>query len=273
MESRRLSATRPPPETTPANRLLAALPAADRQRISSHLRGVVLEFHDILHQKGEPIGHVYFPGGGVCSLVTPLADGRTVEMAMVGCEGLVGASAALNGDIAQETSMVQVASDGSRMTIGAFRAEMNRRGPFYDLVTRYGQATLAFIMQSVACNALHPVEQRLSRWLLMAHDRLNTDQFPLTQELLSTMLGSTRPTVTIVAGTLRRAGLIEYRHGRMTVLNRAGLEACSCECYRSVDDAFRTLVPELVEAAAPYGRANGAKEAGSAGIPGPHPSM
>lgn len=236
----------PPGTTTASNRLLAALPPDDRHRIASVLRDTALTFHQFLHRKGEPLQHVYFPGGGVCSLVTPLADGSMVEMAMVGNEGLVGASAALNGDIAQETALVQVATDDcSRMTIGEFRREMDRRGPFHDVVARYGQATLAFIMQSVACNALHPVEQRLCRWLLMAHDRLSTNQFPMTQELLATMLGISRPTVTIVAGTLRKAGLIEYRHGSMTILNRFGLESGTCECYRVVNDAFTALVPEL----------------------------
>ena len=126
-----------PARPTPINRLLAALPAADRQRISLLLRDAVLKFHDILHRKGERVEHVYFPEGGICSLVLPLADGSLVEMAMVGSEGVVGASAALNGDIAQETVLVQVGSDFScRMAIGDFRREMDRRGPFHELVTR-----------------------------------------------------------------------------------------------------------------------------------------
>jgi CRP-like cAMP-binding protein len=237
----------PPARRSPFNRLLAALPPSERERIASLSRDTSLKFHDFLHRKSEPVEYVYFPAGGICSLVTPLADGSMVEMAMVGSEGLVGASAAINGHIAQETALVQVGSEFAlRMPIDDFRREMERPGPFPDLVTRYGQGMLAFIMQSVACNAMHPVEQRLCRWLLMARDRLDADQFPLTQELLATMLGISRPTVTLVAGALRKAGLIEYRHGSMTILNRQGLESGSCECYRVVNEAFDTLVPELM---------------------------
>ena len=231
----------------PANRLLAALPRTEWQRIAPLLRKTTLKSRDILHRKGEPILHVYFPAGGICSLVMPLDDGSIVEMAMVGCEGVVGTSAALNGNTAQETALVQVpADDCFRMTMIQFRHEMARRRAFEDLVTRYGQATLAFIMQSVACNAMHPVEQRLSRWLLMARDRLNSNRFPLTQELMAALLGISRPTVSLVAGTLRKAGLIEYCDGSLTILNRPRLEDASCECYGVVVAAFKTLVPELV---------------------------
>src|SRR5207248_7567940 len=119
------------------------------------------------------------------------------------------------------------------MKADAFRREMERRGAFYELMTHYAQALVGFIMQSTACNAVHSVEQRLARWLLMAQDRVESDEFPLTQEFVAMMLGATRPTVTLVAGTLQRAGLIKYHRGHVTVVNRTGLEAASCECYRT----------------------------------------
>jgi CRP-like cAMP-binding protein len=238
----RPAAPKRPAAAQSLNALLNRLPPAEYQRLSPQLHHTSLEFHEILHRKGEPIRDVFFPGGGICSLVTPLADGSMVEMAMIGREGMVGASAALHSDVAQETAIVQIATDScQRMAIGDFRREMDRHGPLFDLVARYAQVILGLIMQSVACNAVHPVEQRLSRWLLMAHDRAGSDEFPLTQELVAMMLGTSRPTVTIVAGTLRKAGLIEYRHGRMSVLNRKALEAASCECYRVVASAFASM--------------------------------
>jgi CRP-like cAMP-binding protein len=229
--------------TQNANLLLAALPRADYQRLAPFLQPCSLKAREVIQQKAEPVRNVYFPGGGVCSLVTPLSDGSMVEMAMVGREGMVGMSATLNGRVAQETALVQIATDTChRIAIDEFLREMDRRGPLFELVSRYTQALLGLVMQSVACNAVHPVEQRLSRWLLMAHDRTGADEFPLTQELVATMLGTSRPTVSIVAGTLRKAGLIEYRHGRMTILNRRSLEAASCECYRVVTSAYGALL-------------------------------
>src|SRR5258706_19754 len=130
--------------------------------------------------------------------------------------------------------MVQAETDMCyTMSSKAFRQEMDRRGAFYDLLTRYGQALVGFIMQSTACNAVHSVEQRLSRWLLLAHDRVGKDAFPLTQEFAAMMLGTSRPTVTVVAGALQKAGLIKYHRGRVAVLNRRNLEAASCECYQA----------------------------------------
>jgi CRP-like cAMP-binding protein len=119
------------------------------------------------------------------------------------------------------------------MDAGDFRREMDRRGPFYELLTHYTQALVGFIMQSTACNAVHTVEQRLARWLLMARDRMGRDDFPLTQEFVAMMLGATRPTVTVVAGTLQRAGLITYHRGHVTIVDRDKLESASCECYRT----------------------------------------
>ena len=142
-------------------------------------------------------------------MVTVLKDGGMVEVATIGREGMLGMSAVLNGDPSPAAAMVQAETDVCyTMSVKAFREEMDRRGPFYELLTRYGQALVGFIMQSTACNAVHSVEQRLSRWLLFAHDRVGKDDFPLTQEFAAMMLGTSRPTVTVVAGTLQKAGLI-----------------------------------------------------------------
>jgi CRP-like cAMP-binding protein len=166
-------------------------------------------------------------------VVTVLEDGRMIEVATIGREGMVGIAAVLRGHAVPSATIVQGATDMCyRMAAEAFRHEMDRHEAFYGLMTAYMEALVGFIMQSTACNAVHSVEQRLARWLLMAQDRMASDEFPLTQEFVAMMLGATRPTVTVVAGTLQRAGLITYHRGHVTVLNREKLEDASCECYR-----------------------------------------
>jgi CRP-like cAMP-binding protein len=145
---------------------------------------------------------------------------------------MAGAAAVSNDGAATGLTMVQAEMDTChRITAKAFRREMDRRGAFYDVMTEYAQALVGVVMQFTACNAVHSVEQRLARWLLMAHDRVGRDEFTLTQEFVAMMLGAARPTVTIVAGTLQKAGLITYRHGRVTIIDRNALEQASCECY------------------------------------------
>ena len=237
----RVSAQRPP-QAAVQNLLIAALPKTDRDRLVHALEVVPLKLKELLHKPGERINHVYFPGGGFCSVVTVLEDGSMVEVATIGREGAVGVSAVLDGTLGPAASMVQGASETCyRMAADAFRREMDRRGAFYELLTRYGQALVGFIMQSTACNAVHSIEQRLARWLLMAQDRMESDEFPLTQEFAAMMLGATRPTVTVVAGTLQKAGLITYHRGRVRVLDRAKLETASCECYRAATNLLRKV--------------------------------
>jgi CRP-like cAMP-binding protein len=230
------SKTRPPPgrRTINCNRLLAALPPEDLARIAPFVDQIPLKLKDVLYRPGEPVEHVYFPGGGFCSVLTVLEDGDMVEVATIGREGMVGASAVTSGSAATPSfTMVQSETPICyRITTHAFREEMDRRGPFSVLLTRYAQAYVGFVMQSTACNAVHSVEQRLARWLLLAQDRMDQNEFPLTQEFVAMMLGVTRPTVSVVAGTLQRAGLITYRRGQLTILDREGLENASCECYR-----------------------------------------
>jgi CRP-like cAMP-binding protein len=238
-------AKRPPSATNrplPENQLLAALPPDVFERVAPTLDVVPLKLKQFLQKAGEPVREVYFPGGGFCSLVTVLEDGRMVEVATIGREGMLGMSTVLNGDLSPSASMVQAETDICyRMSSDAFRDEMERRGPFYTLLTRYGQALVGFIMQSTACNAVHTVEQRLARWLLMAHDRVGKDDFPLTQEFAAMMLGASRPTVTVVAGTLQKAGLITYNRGHLTIVDREKLESASCECYRAATDLLKKV--------------------------------
>jgi CRP-like cAMP-binding protein len=235
---------RPPPTGNP-NLLLAGLPAADYARLVPTLDVVPLKLKDVLYKPGQPIQHVFFPGGGFCSVLTVLEDGGMVEVATIGREGMIGAFAATDGNPPTSATMVQAESDTCyRMTADAFRAEMNRRGALYELVTKYGHALVGFIMQSTACNAVHSIEQRLARWLLMAQDRIGTKDFPLTHEFIAMMLGATRPTVTVVAGTLQKAGLITYHRGRVTIVDREKLEEASCECYRAATDLLKAVTEE-----------------------------
>jgi len=226
---RRLPTTNRPP---PANHLLAALPRDVFDRLAPALRVVPLPLKQFLHKPGEPIREVYFPGGGFISMVTVLKDGGMVEVATIGREGMLGVSAVLNGDPSPSAAMVQSETDTCyRMPADVFRKEIGRRDAFHDLMARYAQALGGFIMQSTACNAVHSVEQRLARWLLLAHDRVGKNEFLLTQEFAAMMLGVSRPSVTVVAGTLQKAGLITYHRGHLTIIDREKLESASCECY------------------------------------------
>jgi CRP-like cAMP-binding protein len=236
---RRLPTTNRPP---PANHLLAALPPDVFARIAPSLDVVPLKLKAFLHKPGEPIREVYFPGGGFISLVTVLKDGGMVEVATIGREGMLGLTAVLNGDPSPSAAIVQGETETCyRMPADVFRKEINRRDAFHDLMVRYTHAVGGFIMQSTACNAVHPVQQRLARWLLMAHDRMGTNEFPLTQEFVAMMLGVSRPTVTVIAGTLQKAGLITYHRGHLTIVDREKLESASCECYRTATDLLRNV--------------------------------
>jgi CRP-like cAMP-binding protein len=233
----------PPPPAVAQNLLLAALPPDDYQRIGPSLEVIPLILKDVLQKPGEPIQHVYFPGGGFCSILTVLEDGSMVEVATVGREGMLGVSAILDGrQPVPSTTLVQAEADTCyRMPVEAFRHEMDRRGTFHELLAQYALAHLGFVMQSTACNAMHSIEQRLARWLLMARDRIGKDEFPLTQEFVAMMLGASRPTVTVVAGTLQRAGLITYYRGIVRILDREKLEEAACECYRATTELLKAV--------------------------------
>jgi CRP-like cAMP-binding protein len=242
----RAKAVRPPPASPstlrPKNKLLACLPAADFQRIRPNLRTQPTRAKQVFHPANEPIREVFFLNGGVASVTAVMRDGAMIEIATVGDEGMVGVTALFGGGISTGETMMQVPdTDAEIMSIDAFKREMSRGGAFADGVQRYSQGLLLLMMQSTACVALHPVQQRCSRWLLMAHDRVRRDHFHLSHEFLAMMLGATRPTVTAVAGALQKAGFIKYIHGRITVLDRQGLEDASCECYLTVRSHFDRL--------------------------------
>jgi CRP-like cAMP-binding protein len=226
------------------NRLLAALSNDELARLEPQLSTVPLHQGTVLEPRGESSTLVFFPWDGVCSLTSVMSDGRMAEVGTIGNEGVVGLSAYFGTHYEDLETLVQVAGTGATaMRVGTFVAEMERRGPLYDLVRRYSQALLALTMRSVACNALHDVHARCARWLLMTHDRVEGDELRLTQEYLASMLGVRRSSVTVVARALQRKGLIRYSRGRITIVERAGLEKAACECYGAVRAHFDRLVP------------------------------
>ena len=238
MHARRTSASRASP-----NKLLARLPAADYRRLLSVLDTISLPFQHVLLKPGEAAQTVYFPGDGACSITQVMRNGRTVEVATVGNEGFIGINALFGGERVLGGALVKVPDGAAQaMSATAFQREMNRRGPFSKVINRYAQVFVAFLMQSVACNALHSVDQRCARWLLTTRDRAGHNEFPLTQEFLAVMLGVRRPSVTLAVGALQRAGLIDYGHRRVVIVDRAGLEAASCECYAVIKRHFARLL-------------------------------
>ena len=247
-----LTSPRPPaPSPTavlvaPVNRLLSVLPAAVLQRIAPELAVVPLTFKQRLHTQGETIHHVYFPGGGACSLMKVMSDGATVEIATVGDEGMLGSCVYFGEDRSIGDAIVQIeGGSGYQMSVAAFRAEMDRREDFHDLIVRYSQAMTSQVMQTAACNALHNVEQRCCRWLLITRDRIRSDELKLTQEFLSIMLGVRRPTVTLTIGNLEAAGIVTTQRGTISIVDLGGLREASCECYAEAKANFARLMPEM----------------------------
>jgi CRP-like cAMP-binding protein len=224
-----------------ANQLLDALPADEYQRLLPRLRTVFVGIKTVLFEAGAPIAHVDFPRNCVVSLVTPLHDGAVVEVATVGNEGIVGVPL-LRGGALTFRAVCSVPGWCDRMDAPTFLSEVERDGPFSALVTDYLQALFGQISQAAACNRLHSNEERLSRWLLMSQDRVRTDEFAITHEYLAHMLGSRRPTVSRSAGILQAAGLIKYHRGRVTIVDRAALEATACECYARIERAMDGVV-------------------------------
>ena len=237
------SPTRLLPDGSPLrNRLLAALPAADYTRIAKHLRMTTVRTGQTLQEHGTRVRDVHFPNGGVFSVTHEMRDGRLVEVATVGREGMLGVGVFL-GDRKGVGRTFQQVPNGSlpSMAVGHFVKEIATAGAFREIVARYAQANLLQIMQGTACNALHDVRRRCCRWLLQTHDRVESDDFILKHEFLAIMLGVQRPTVTLVMGTLQHAGLVSSRYGRIRVLNRRRLEDASCECYQVIREQFERL--------------------------------
>lgn len=226
----------------PANRLLASLSDADYASIAPGLTQIPMSLRQRLQEAQSEIRHVFFPNGGMASVTDVTSDGAMVEVAAVGDEGFVNVEAVLGADIAGRQALVQV-PNGSLHTLSLadFHSAVEGSKTFRDAMHRYARGFLATVTQSASCLALHPVQERFCRWLLTAHDRVRVEQFPISHEFLAMMLGVSRPTVTIVAGTLQKAGLIQYVHGRMTIVDRTMLEASSCECYGTLRTEYKRL--------------------------------
>lgn len=224
------------------NRLLAALPDPDYRRIREHLQMHTVKTGDTLQEPGARITEVYFPNGGVFSVTTQMRDGAVVEVATVGREGMLGVGVFL-GDREASGRTFQQVPDGPlpSMAVARFIKATTAPGPFRDVVGLYAQASLLQTMQGTACNALHDVTQRCSRWLLETRDRVEVDDFTLKHEFLAVMLGVRRPTVSVVMQSLQQRGLISNRYGRIRILKRARLEDASCECYDVVRAHFARL--------------------------------
>lgn len=225
-----------------ANCLLARLSPADRRRIVPHLEDVSLKDHQILYQPGRPIRHAYFPCGAMVSLMMVMADGTRVETAVVGHEGMVGTPIVLGAARMHDLAVCQTPGAAKRVSAAVLRAELARGGALRGLLCLHLRAVILQIGQAVACNRLHSVQQRCARWLLSTHDRLGPGAFDLTQDYLAAMLGVRRASVTAAAAALRDAGLIRYRHGQVSVVDREGLKAAACECYGVVAAESRRLL-------------------------------
>ena len=224
------------------NHLLAALSPEDWAYLQPHLEAVDLPFDQTVHAAGGPVDAVFFIETGMVSLIVALDDGEQVEAGLAGPEGLIGLPLIYGNSHALAETRVQMEGTALRIGAAALRAEMDRSVALRGLLLRYALAFHAQVTLTAACNARHAIEQRLAKWLLTAHDRAGADEFPMTHELLSIMLGVRRPSVTIAAGMLQRAGLIHYARGRMTIADRAALEAAACECYHTVRHEFARLL-------------------------------
>jgi CRP-like cAMP-binding protein len=230
---------------TPAltkNRLLAALPREEYERILPHLSHVSFSLGVVVYESGGRMEHIYFPTTAIVSLLYTMENGSSAEMGVAGCEGLVGIALFMGGDTTPNRAVVQGAGGAVRMKAGLLREEFGRGGAFQRLLLRYTQALITQMSQTAVCNRLHTLEQQLCRWLLLMRDRLDSDELVMTQELIANMLGVRREGVTVAAGRLQEQGLISYVRGRIQILDRPGLEATVCECYRVVRDEYDRLL-------------------------------
>ena len=216
------------------NQLLAALPAADYERLLPHLEQTPLELGWALYESGGEQGHVYFPTTSIVSLLCIMQDGSSAEIAVVGNEGLVGIALFMGGESTTGRAVVQSAGYGYRLRASVLKTEFGQGGALQHLLLRYTQALITQMAQTAVCNRRHSVEQQLCRWLLLSLDRLSSIELTMTQELIANMLGVRREGVTEAAGHLQAAGLIHYSRGKITVLDRPKLEARVCECYAVV---------------------------------------
>ncbi len=228
------------------NDLLAALDPSEFARLAPHLEPVSLELGQVLYEAGARLQHVYFPTTAIVSLLYVMEDGSSGEIGIVGNEGVLGIALFMGGETTPSRGIVQSAGCAYRLRSQFLKEEFNRGGPFMRLLLRYTQALITQMAQTAVCNRHHTVDQQLCRWLLMSLDRLSAPELTMTQELMANMLGVRREGVTEAAGKLQKAGLIRYNRGRITVLDRAGLEEQVCECYRVVKQEFDRLLSETL---------------------------
>ena len=235
----------PSPHSPTQNRLLAALPKAEFARLAPHLEFVPLPLGQVLFEPGEQLQHAYFPTTAIVSLHYVMESGASAETAGVGNEGLVGISLFMGGDTTPSSAVVQTAGHAYRLESRLLKQEFGRGGMMRGLLLRYTQALLTQMFQTAACNRHHSVEQQLCRWLLLTLDRIPSGELVMTQELVASMLGVRREGITEAAGALQQAGFIRYRRGHISVLDRGGLEARSCECYAVVKKEIGRLLSDV----------------------------
>jgi CRP-like cAMP-binding protein len=233
------------PHSPNQNHLLAALPAAEFKRLATHLEHVSLPLGEIIYEPGGQLRHAYFPTTVIVSLHYVMESGASAEIAGVGNEGVVGIALFMGGATTPSSAVVQTAGHAYRLESHLLMQEFNRAGQMRHLLLRYTQALMTQMAQTAACNRHHSVEQQLCRWLLLTLDRSPTNELLMTQELVASMLGVRREGITEAAGRLRHAGLIRYRRGHITVLEREGLETRVCECYAVVKKELRRLLSDV----------------------------
>jgi CRP-like cAMP-binding protein len=232
----------PPPPPQSRSHLLAAIPASEFHQLKPHLTTVDLRAKDRLAEPNRPIEAVYFPLDAVLTMAAVDRDGEAVEVGSVGCEGMTGLAVLLGAEQSTSRVSVQVGGQAERMDAAVLQREVHRNDHFRRLLHLYVQAFMTQIAQSTACNRLHAAEKRLARWLLICRDRLGRDEMPITQETMAVMLAVRRATVTEAASALQRRGLIRYRRGVVSIVDRPGLEAATCECYQIVREEFDRLL-------------------------------
>jgi CRP-like cAMP-binding protein len=230
------------PDDPIENRLLAALPQEEYERLRPHLEPVSFDLGEVVYESGEHLDHVYFPTTAIISLLYLMEDGSSAEMGLAGNEGVVGIALFMGGGTMPNRAVVQSAGGAIRLKAKALQTEFALGSKFQYLLLRYTQALITQISQTAVCNRLHSVEQQLSRWLLLSHDRVQADELIMTQELIADMLGVRREGVTVAAGRLQDAGAISYVRGHIQILDRQKLEAIACECYKVVKDEFDRLL-------------------------------
>jgi CRP-like cAMP-binding protein len=228
------------------NHLLAALPASDFDRMQTGLRLVPLPLGEVLYESGSELRHVYFPTTAIVSLLYLMADGASAEIAVVGNEGIIGVSLFMGGETTPSRAVVQSAGEAYQLPGNLLKEEFNKGGAMQHLLLRYTQALLTQMAQTAVCNRHHSLDQQLCRWLLLSLDRLSGNELIMTQELIANMLGVRREGVTEAAGNLQAAGLIKYSRGHIAVVDRAGLETRTCECYAVVKKESDRLLPNRI---------------------------